>query len=222
MNRLKNKITVSLLIVPLAVLSYLAYATIFSVISVNNTYQASPKGIPVYVSTNGVHTDITLPAQTSTINWLKKLFPNKNTAYKYIAFGWGDKTFYAETPSWSDFRLSTGLKALFYSEGSAMHIKGLTYQPIESEKVYKLTLNLKEFQQLVDFIERSFQTDQAGSYIPIYNHHYGNNDFFYEGEGVYSFLNTCNNWTNSALKASGVRTAVWAPFEKSVMYHRVK
>ena len=32
---------------------------------------------------------------------------------KFVSFGWGDKNFYANTPTWKDVTFSVGFKALF-------------------------------------------------------------------------------------------------------------
>lgn len=45
----------------------------------------------------------------------------KNTDFNYIAFGWGDKGFYLDTPTWADLKFSTAFKAAFWMGQSAMH-----------------------------------------------------------------------------------------------------
>jgi len=49
---------------------------------------------------------------------------------------------------------------------------------------------------------------QNGRAIPIANTAYNNNDVFYEANGSYSPLTTCNGWTNRNLKNSGLPAVV--------------
>jgi hypothetical protein len=39
----------------------------------------------------------------------------------YLAFGWGDKGFYLNTPEWADLKVSTALNAAFGLSSSAIH-----------------------------------------------------------------------------------------------------
>ena len=46
---------------------------------------------------------------------------SKDSTAEYLAFGWGDKGFYLDTPEWSDLKASTAFKAAFALGNSAMH-----------------------------------------------------------------------------------------------------
>jgi hypothetical protein len=41
---------------------------------------------------------------------------------------------------------------------------------------------------------------------------------FYEANGGYSLVLTCNEWTGRALRESGVRTGLWTPLSQSIMW----
>jgi hypothetical protein len=41
----------------------------------------------------------------------------------------------------------------------------------------------------------------------------------YEAVGSYHAFNTCNLWTNRVFKQIGVKTALWSPFTKDIVYH---
>jgi hypothetical protein len=47
---------------------------------------------------------------------------------------------------------------------------------------------------------------------------YGPDDIFYEANGGYSFILTCNEWTGRALRQAGVRTGLWTPLNQSIMW----
>lgn len=71
--------------------------------------------IAIYILTNGVHTDLVVPVRTEQIDWSARIpFSNttgKDTTAQWLAFGWGDKGFYLETPTWADLKASTAFKA---------------------------------------------------------------------------------------------------------------
>src|SRR5688572_12434230 len=83
------------------------------------------KNITIFIKSNGVHTDIVVPTKTSIINWRNFVLPEntrkKDSTCQYLAFGWGDKGFYLETPTWGDLKASTALNAAFGLSTTAIH-----------------------------------------------------------------------------------------------------
>src|SRR5690349_18461535 len=56
--------------------------------------------VPVFIKTNGVHTDVVVPFRNEIADWSKFVKPSdtrgEDTSAAYVAFGWGDKGFYLE------------------------------------------------------------------------------------------------------------------------------
>lgn len=208
-----------------AIVLYFLCALILTLIPSNSSWTPPAEGITIYVKSNGVHTDLVLPYQNDLYDWSQTIhtqyFPDTSSSPLYVAFGWGDKGFYLETPTWADLKFSTAFKAMFLAAPTAMHVN-LYKNPLEEgEKVKKILLSKEQYLKLVDFVTQAFEKNAQGQYIPIHGHHYVNqNDCFYEAQGSYSLFRTCNVWTNQGLKIAGVKTAVWAPFEPCIMYHR--
>ena len=136
---------------------------------------------------------------------------------RYIAFGWGDKGFYLDTPTWADLKFSTAFVAAFWLGTSAMHTTYL-HSVAAGPDTVPLYLSQAEYARLVAYIQDSFRYDSAGRVQHIRGHSYGRDDAFYEARRVYSFLYTCNTWTNNALKASGQRACLWTPSDKGILY----
>lgn len=203
------------------VVIYAIFVFILSYIPVNtNTLQSND--VVIYVRSNGVHTDVVVPVKNGIKDWTNEILYNqtkaKDSTANYIAFGWGDKGFYLETPEWSDLKASTAAKAAFYLGTSAMHTR--FYKSVqEGEDCVKLTLSNQDYKALVKYIEESFLYDQNNKVIWIANKSYGQHDAFYEGQGRYSLFYTCNTWTNNALKAANQRTSLWTPLDKAILYH---
>ncbi|WP_228424406.1 TIGR02117 family protein [Chryseobacterium geocarposphaerae] len=205
------------------VILYVVLGYLLPFIEVSGKDDRQKKEIPVYIYTNGVHTDIVMPVKNDVQDWSLKLpFNNirsKKTDYNYIGIGWGDKGFYLDTPTWADLKFSTAFKAAFWLSKSAMHC---TYyrEMREGEDCKKIMISRSQYQKLVQFIENKFDQDQNGKFILIpTNAVYGDNDAFYDAKGTYSFLYTCNTWANDALKAAEQKAAFWTPSDYGIFLH---
>lgn len=204
------------------VILYVILALIVPLIPVSAEKTEDPKVIEAYILTNGVHTDLVVPTKSEYMDWSQKI-PFSDTKGKkggfYTAFGWGDKGFYLDTPTWADLKFSTAIKAAFWMSDSAMHV---TYydKMKEAEDCKKIMLTAKQYQDLIQFIDAKFDKDQAGNYELIKtNAVYGNNDAFYDAGGSYSFLYTCNTWANNGLKVAGQKAALWTPTDFGIFQH---
>jgi len=179
--------------------------------------------VRIYIMTNGVHTDLVLPIKNEIKDWSKGVkFENtvgKDSTAKFVAFGWGDKGFYLETPTWADLKFSTAFSAAFALGESAMHTtfyKGMT----ENESCKMIKISYSDYKKLVDYIDSSFKRSEDGSFVHIAtNANYGSNDAFYEAFGSYSLFHTCNTWANNGLKSCGQKASLWTPFDTGIFYH---
>lgn len=198
---------------------YFAFAYVLSRIGVNKE-QTGAGNIPAFILTNGVHTDIVVPVRSSVIDWSREIpFSNthrKDTLAQWIAFGWGDKGFYLETPTWADLTFSTAFKAMFGLSHSAIHAT-FHDQLREDEHTRALYLNETQYKSLIVYIQKSLQFDTH--HMPVYINtkaNYGNDDAFYEAKGSYSLFHTCNTWANNGLKACGQKACFWTPFDTGI------
>lgn len=206
-------------------LVYILCAFALPKISVNSDVSDEGKTIPVYILSNGVHTDIVLPAKNHLYDWTQKVKYEytiaKDSTAQLVAFGWGDKGFYLETPTWADLKFSTAVKAASGFSTSAIH--ATFYKSLkENEQCKKILISEPEYLKLVDYISNSFQSD-SGEFLKIETDAvYGKNDTFYEAKGSYSLFHTCNTWTNNALKAANQKAALWTATDKGILGHYVK
>lgn len=203
------------------VILYLLAAFILAHIPVNSNPKKS-NDVTIYINSNGVHTDILVPIKNDTKDWTKDILfshtKSKDSIMKFVAFGWGDKGFYLETPQWSDLKASTALKAAFHLGTSAMHTR--FYNKVtEDNECVKVTVSKKDYKDLVKYIEDSFALDTNNKVQWIVNQSYGQYDAFYEANRKYSLFYTCNTWANNALKAANQKAALWTPYDKGIFYH---
>lgn len=179
--------------------------------------------IPIYIYTNGVHTDIVMPIKSEQIDWSQKIpFDNtisKRTDFNYVGIGWGDKGFYLDTPTWSQLKVSTAFYAAFWLGDSAMHTT--FYKTMkEGDDCKKIMITKSQYADLIQFVDSKFDKNSAGQNILIPTDAvYSKDDAFYEAQGSYSFLYTCNTWTNNALKTAGQKAALWTPTDFGIFQH---
>lgn len=205
------------------VLIYLLMSILLSLIGVKEKHEAD-RQVEIYIQTNGVHTDFVLPVIYDTIDWSRKIrfenTPGKDSLMRFVSFGWGDRDFYLNTPTWADLKFSTAFNASFGLTKSALHIT--FYKSVEeSRNCVKLKLSNQQYILLKNYLESYFIKDKRGNYIsiPFNPSYYGPNDSFYEAKGHYSMLFTCNTWANLGLKVCGQKACLWTPFDKGIFYH---
>lgn len=200
---------------------YLGSAYVLSRMSVDRENQTQ-NDMTIYILTNGVHTDLVLPIKTAQIDWSQEVkFANttgKDSLFEYVAFGWGDKGFYLETPTWADLKASTAFKAAFALSTSAIHAT-FYKRMVEGADCVKINISKEQYSRLVKYIQESFTTDTQGHLMYIQtNANYGKEDAFYEAKGSYNLFHTCNTWANNGLKSCGQKASLWTPFDTGIFY----
>src|SRR4030095_9789549 len=170
---------------------------------------------------NSVHAELILPTQNPPFGWSVE-FPARHmrslaAPTEWIAFGWGDRRFMINTPTWAELNAATAVIALSGFGDGAMHV-----EYIETPNAYRsrrVRLSPAEYERLVAYVRASFVRDPNGSVRRIDAPGYFATDAFYEAVPSYSFWYTCNEWTRRALAAAGAKAAVWAPFDVAVLYY---
>jgi uncharacterized protein (TIGR02117 family) len=211
-------------IVPALAFLYLLLAAVLGLIAVNRDFRSTPVaagGIAIYLRTNGVHAEIVLPTRVRDHDW-SIAFPSfqkraLQTPAPWIAFGWGDRAFMLETPTWRDIRLGTSLRAIAGLGSGAMHVDYVT-RP-EDYEVALLQISAAQHARLISAIENSFRHAADGRPIRIDAPGYDDTDAFYEAIPRYSWWFTCNEWVRSVTSDAGLPMPLWAPFERTLFWH---
>ncbi len=203
------------------VISYALLSFGLSKIEVNSDITQNPE-IEIFISTNGVHTDIVVPIKNEIKDWTTDIqfqhTKTKDSIMNFVGIGWGDKGFYLDTPEWADLKASTAIKAATGLSTTAMHTT--FYKTLkEDESCKKVKISKENYIKLVEYISNSFQKNSNSKTINIPNNFYGKNDTFYEAIGSYSLIKTCNTWANGALKASNQKAAFWTPIDSGIFCH---
>lgn len=193
---------------------YLLFAFLLSIISTSPEKINCTQKETIYLSSNGIHLDIIINIDQIDSIFLEEL--NFSDRTQYLAFGWGDKGFYLNTPRWEDLKAKTVIRAFFLPSETAMHV---TQYRNTRKKWIPVQLCPEQLEKMQQFIISSFKRNDNGKFQPIANSGYGHYDTFYEAIGSYNAINTCNEWVNKALKKAEVKTAIWSPSDKGILYH---
>lgn len=193
---------------------YLFFALLFSFLPTHPPQQNCLPENEIFIASNGIHLDIILPVEHVAPQIRQQL--NILPGTLFIAFGWGDKNFYVNTPEWSDLTLPVAFKALFLKSETAMHI---TFYPYAFQTWKKLELCSTQLIRLNYYIENSFKKNEQGNFLKMDFEGYTQFDDFYDATGSFSLFQTCNVWVNLALKEIEVKTSVWSPFDFGILYH---
>jgi uncharacterized protein (TIGR02117 family) len=194
-------------------LLYFLFAFLLSIIPINSWKQTTePKTETIYLLTNGIHLDFIFEsADLEAFHTVLEI----EAKHKYIAIGWGDKGFYLNTKTWGDLEYETLINALFLKSQAAIHLT--RYQRLNNETV-KIALTKTQLDIIINHAISSFEKNATNEFLKIPDAAYFNNDNFYKAKGSYNCIKTCNEWVNIGLKKAKVKTAIWSPFDKGILY----
>ena len=106
---------------------YFLAALVLGAVPANRGWQEAKEGVTIFVRTNGVHTWILVPKVTEEMDW-RPLVPGgapqgsrAGANGNYVALGYGNRTFYLETPTWGDLTMKNAFLAAFGQGRSLMH-----------------------------------------------------------------------------------------------------
>jgi uncharacterized protein (TIGR02117 family) len=195
-----------------------------TLVPVNRRFQQTPGGVPIYVVSNGFHTDVVLPmkeAQTGR-HWLQELNQPALTArfarYPYVAFGWGNERFYLGSMG-GRFPGPRAIAGAAFPSKTLMHVSFYRAAPDSGRYVVPLRISVAQYAQLVSYVRQSFGPPDSLGRLPLRQATgYTPHDFFFPATGRYHALRTCNDWTNRGLRRAGLRAALKAPLAASVLF----
>jgi uncharacterized protein (TIGR02117 family) len=209
----------TLLTFSLASLAYLLLALVGTLIPAQEA-RPTEGTIPVYVVSNGFHTDLLVPLDTARLPWWQQLAPVVAPACRraaYLSLGWGDEGFYLDSFEGMP-GAGTTLAAVFWPTPSLMHVGFWAHPPApDPARVARLEVSPAQLARLLAYAEASFARQPSGK-LQFRQAGYGPHDYFFTAQGHYHLFFTCNNWTNQALAQAGLPASWWSPFAQGVMW----
>jgi uncharacterized protein (TIGR02117 family) len=198
---------------------WILFALALPAIVINPDFTPAKNGIPVFIHSNGVHTDFVVPVRNEIIHW-DTLFPpaifHADSGFTHLALGWGDQGFFLHTPTWNDLTFSTAFIAASGLGESAMHVTYRKSAPAKNARAVTFMLSAEQYTRLVNYIRSSFRIRE--NKVQLIDHAgYGANDKFFESNGSYSLFKTCNEWTGDGMEEAGLPVGIWTPLEQGIM-----
>ncbi|WP_051645294.1 TIGR02117 family protein [Labrenzia sp. DG1229] len=168
----------------------------------------------ILVLSNPIHTDIALPADPDVLEALS-FVSSEGLELDYpgvfwIIVGWGSRSFYIETPTWSELKPGPVIDALTWDR-SVMHIRRAGQISPSLPSVREVELGTREFDGLLRDIRSSFQAEKGDQPRAISGAAYDAHDIFFPANGGFNALLGCNTWTARMLRQAGIRTGFWTP-----------
>jgi len=196
------------------VIIYITIAYIFILFPYHSKIDKNKKSKIIYLYYDDMHSDIILNIRDTKHNW-QKLLPQllKDKTRGFISFGWGDQETYIHTPTWSDLKITTALKALFINTPSLMHINYYDNINRDGDNIKKVRVTKTQYKHIEDSILKSF----GNKPILLYKGYWGN-DLFYYSPYKYNLIHTCNTWSGNILRESNITMSYWTPFSYCVVY----
>jgi len=187
---------------------YIIISLILTYIPVESKKDFYEKKSKIYLSTNGVHLEMIIHKNDLDPSILTgQVFNNEA---QFFSFGWGDKNFYVETPTWEDLTFMNGFCALFINTSALIHVT--RYTEIRKDWI-EIKLSKTQLYKLNHYINNTFRLGANNKKILLHGLGYHRNDDFYEANGNYNCFRTCNTWINKAFKESDIKACLWTPYD---------
>lgn len=199
--------------------AYLLAALIGSLVPVNRNWSEPDEGVTVYLASNGIHSDIVMPAKAAGLDWTpfvpKGDFAKPDPGADWIAFGSGEERVYLETPTWLDITPRTIWSALTGGK-RVMHVEWVSNPERYADRAVRL--RPEEYRRLWAATRADFQLDEDGKPLRIDHPGYGRSDAFYWAIGTFHALKTCNTWASDRFRIAGAKTSAWPPFVQGFVW----
>jgi len=194
-------------------------AAAFGVLLLPQSVTVWEDGPTIYACDNGVHTDLIVPVMAGNTDW-RALFGQRAivapvTAYDHVAFGWGSRDFYINTPTWADVDIATAAKSVLWDE-TVLHVE-YRPSPVAAENCRPWRAGPAAYARITGYIRATLRLSGG---LPVQAAPgYGARDAFFVANGQYTLFETCNQWTGRALRLSGAPVAPWTPFSFLVTWN---
>jgi uncharacterized protein (TIGR02117 family) len=163
----------------------------------------------VFLFAGPIHYDVLIPIDDiGALGWLQAegiALDHPNA--RYLAIGWGARTFYTTVGTYRDVHPAAIWKGIF-GDDAVLRVT-LVGELAEDSGLRTVPLDEWQLAALLTAINNSF-SDGAGTQaldLPGFSEH----DRFFPAKERFSLLNTCNVWIGRMIRASGKVFGRWTP-----------
>ena len=184
----------------------------------NADWKEPENGILILIETNGTHTGLVVPLANAQADW-RSIFPDipaytGHGQVTHVAFGWGEKEVFLNTPTWGDLRLTTALRIAVLGGDSVMRLHPYTH-PAPGTWHRPLRLRPEEYARLAKAIVATLPPPAPGKPRQTLRG-FDPEAIHYPTRGRYTLVRGCNQRVSDALAQAGVKVGWWTPFASGV------
>ncbi|MFN0116198.1 MAG: TIGR02117 family protein [Paracoccaceae bacterium] len=168
-----------------------------------------------------IHFDFLLPLDPETradyqFAGAQGRLPINAAGARWLLVGWGSEAFYTTAGTYADVTAGAVLRAAT-GDRAVMRLDALGELPeAGAPGLIWIGLSQARYSRLRASILADFTRDGSGSPVPSGAKGLGPTDAFWQAEGRFDALRTCNVWVGRKLRAAGLRFGIWTPTPQSV------
>ncbi|WP_052248783.1 TIGR02117 family protein [Leisingera sp. ANG-Vp] len=133
---------------------------------------------------------------------------------QWLLLGWGAREFYTSAGSYRDVSAKAVLKGVF---GDASTLRADVLGAIApAQELPAVSFSPEEYAAFLEAAAASFRRTPDGAAQALAHPGFTATDRFFEAEGRFHLLRTCNTWVARMIRASGRRFGAWTPLPYSV------
>ena len=193
-------------------------------IPANAAWRQAESGIAIFVRTNGVHTWILMPKTNAYMDW-RPFIPGAPCPRSALGRGqlrrlrlWRARGLSQHADLGRPVDRAPPLCAAFGGGEPLVHVEHVHEPREDDDHPADRAAARTNIAASPPSSPPVSAATREGRTMPVLGRGYRDNDIFYEANGGYSAILTCNEWTGRALRAAGVRTGLWTPLEQSIMW----
>lgn len=173
----------------------------------------------VLLRTNGLHTDIAIPATAFVrrrLAFLKPVgIPVDAPALTHILVGWGSEGFYPDNAR--PYRIGPlDLVHAVIGDDSVLRFAPLHMPAGAWSGRHIVPVSDAGLEALVAYVEETLERDSTGGYVPLDHPGITRRDHFFEARPTFAALAGCNVWVSEALAQAGVPNGCWTPLPQTL------
>ncbi|MFW6095739.1 MAG: DUF2459 domain-containing protein [Bacteroidota bacterium] len=167
---------------------------------IGNYAEKEAKNITIHVSKRSWHTNIILPV--ASVDSLLPELRDDFSDSEYFEISWGDEKYFMA----DEGTIGLALRAALFPTSSVVRVFGMERSGLEhgsDENFVSLNVTQNGLENMVKYIEESFEREDNGEFIRLTDNENGRMHFYLSSLSYWGHR-TCNVWTARALKKAGV------------------
>ena len=192
---------------------YMAAAFVGALVPGQISADDSPKTETIILVSGPIHYDILIPLTPDTrtaFGFLEEMGqPVSHPNARWLVVGWGSRAFYTATGGYGDLDIATIWTAV---TGDTSVLRFEVLGEITADDSWpQIAVSDRQLAALRGAILQAFNRNSEGAVQSVPGAHLTERDIFFEANGHFSILRTCNVWISATLRDAGIQMGLWTP-----------